>query len=425
MMRKFLVFLIASLSLAACERYDANLDTETVVTDNYNKVFVETFGEPAKDQDWGFKERTLPSSFYGTRTAETDGNEWENNGYIIPPAITEDEREQVLAVFNQKGEEHYTSLVDLDCFFVQQVYKGNAQYINHDNYTVTGSDHMDWLCTLTNKHINVISWWPYKDEIIEGEYYDDHINNFNYGDCGAWDGKMLMVNTDSHTFGFKASEDNGHVFYNFRMEEINGSYYVGFDFEADGENPNEQVDRDYIYNDWIVKIVPGKGTSKPERYTVRIICEDLTVSTGTDFDYNDVVFDVSYTEGENKTTVTVQAAGGTIPLYVHGYEVHELFANANKDKNISVTTPINVHATNGFDDINPVSFEINSIVAPWDVIVEVYKEHTVIPLRSDIGEPAAKIAVDPDFQWVNERVHISSVYPDFKKYVKDTTVKWY
>ena len=138
-----------------------------------------------------------------------------------------------------------------------------------------------------------------------------------------------------------------------------------------------------------------------------------------------ILFDVSYTEGENKTTVTVQAAGGTIPLYVHGYEVHELFANANKDKNISVTTPINVHATNGFDGINPVSFDINSIVAPWDVIVEVYKEHTVIPLRSDIGTPAAKIAVDPDFQWVNERVHISSIYPDFTKYVKDTTVKWY
>ena len=38
MMRKFLLFLIASLLLEACERYDANLDTETVVTDNYNKV---------------------------------------------------------------------------------------------------------------------------------------------------------------------------------------------------------------------------------------------------------------------------------------------------------------------------------------------------------------------------------------------------
>ena len=108
MMRKFLLFLIASLSLAACERYDANLDTETVVTDNYNKVFVKTFGEPAKDQDWGFKERTLPKSFYGTRIAETDGNEWEENGYIIPPDITEYELEQVLAVFNPKGEEHYT-----------------------------------------------------------------------------------------------------------------------------------------------------------------------------------------------------------------------------------------------------------------------------------------------------------------------------
>jgi hypothetical protein len=70
-----------------------------------------------------------------------------------------------------------------------------------------------------------VCWWPYEESVTTGAYYDDHINNFNNGKCDAWNGIMLMVNTNSNKFGFKSSEDNGHVFYNFRMEKINGNYY--------------------------------------------------------------------------------------------------------------------------------------------------------------------------------------------------------
>jgi hypothetical protein len=43
------------------------------------------------------------------------------------------------------------------------------------------------------------------------------------------------------------------------MKCIDGQYYVGFDFEATGDNPNQQETRDYIFNDWIIKICPGNG----------------------------------------------------------------------------------------------------------------------------------------------------------------------
>ena len=432
-MKKLFLVMLSAFALVACHNNDIEpMSTQEIVTNNYNAVFVKTFGEPAANQDWGFGSRVLPTSFGArTRTANTNGNQWGSDyGYTVPSPITAAEREAVLAVFNQKGKESYTSLVDWNEYFVQQVYKGVATYKNHDNQTVTGSEHMDWLCTVTNK-VADIQWWPFKANYTVGSTnYDDHINNFNNGKCDANGGMTLMVATDTHTFGFKSSEDNGHVFYNFRMEYIAPyGYFVGFDFEANGANKNEQVDRDYIYNDWIVKIVPGHGLTPPPtppaRYTVRIICEDLNANGGSDFDFNDVVFDAAYVEGENKTYVTIQCAGGTLPLFVAGNEVHQLFADANPALNIGVTTMINTNASNGISGLAPVAFTIDEIVAPWDITIAVMRNNNLIPLMANVGSPAAKIAVDPDFVWVNERVDIRTVYPNFSDYVQDTTVNWY
>ena len=161
---------------------------------------------------------------------------------------------------------------------------------------------MDWLCAY--------------DPNTSG---DDHVNNFNNANGSV----MLMMNSSTSRFGYKSSTDNGHVFYYFRMEVINGMYYVGFDFSAEGQNPNEQVKRDLIYNDWIVKIVPGKGYSKPNP-NIRIIAEDLSAKEGSDFDFNDVVFDVTFTS-DNTADITLIAAGGTLPLTVAGQEVHSKF----------------------------------------------------------------------------------------------------
>lgn len=433
-MKKLFLVMLSAFVLVSCHKNDFEpINTEAVVTNNYNAVFVKTFGEPAANQDWGFGSRQLPASFgVTTRVANTNGNQWGTDyGYTVPSAISAAEREAVLAVFNQKGNASYTSLVDWDEFFVQQVYKGNATYKNHAGGTVTGSQHMDWLCTVTNKVAN-IQWWPFKANYTVGSNsYDDHINNFNNGNCGANGGMTLMVASDTHTFGFKSSEDNGHVFYNFRMEYIAPyGYFVGFDFEANGQNPNEKVDRDYIYNDWIVKIVPGYGTPTPptppvDRYTVRIICEDLNANGGSDFDFNDVVFDAAYVEGESKTYVTVQCAGGTLPLFVDGREVHQLFAEANQDLNIDVKTMINTNASNGISGLTPVQFTIDEIVAPWDITVAVMRDNNIIPLKAEVGSPAAKIAVDPDFVWCNERDDIRNVYSNFSSYVQNTNVDWY
>lgn len=452
-MKNLILTMFAVLAFVSCGH-------DTIETGNYQQAKQETFvadfnkafgvtPEVYANHQWGMNTVPLVERAV-TRGVNANGNQWEGQGYDIPADISQAELNAVLAVFNKKGEASYTSLVDWDEYFVQQVYKGVATYKNHAGGTVTGSQHMDWLCTVTDKKAEVVCWWPYEERIVQVDEYDDHINNFNNGNAGGnWtseaSGKavkqmMLMVNTDSYKFGFKSSEDNGHVFYNFRMEYIAPyGYFVGFDFEANGQNPNEKVDRDYIYNDWIVKIVPGKGTTPPEPDVerVRVMCEDLGTDK-SDFDYNDIVFDIKFIK-EGSTYIAdilVQAAGGTLPLTIGGQEVHNLFAEANNNEMISTSTMINTHATVGdhIDGLDPVELTVtlpgSNYATAWDAINDlpiIVLNQNGIPVQLTVnpGSPAEMIAVPVTTAWSNERVSIRSKYPAFVDWIRDSSVQWW
>lgn len=432
-MKKFifsLIFVIMfGLSFTSCSHDFETYTPEQVVQMQYDNAFRKTFGNPAETQDWGFGNYVLPvaQSRAITRAANVNGNEWgTSNGagyldYPHPEAITEQELADVLEVFNQKGEEKYEPLVDFRNFFVQQVYTGTAHYTAKNGEDVLGSNKMHELHCWSE--YNQTNWWPIEFSKTEGHW--DYINNTNNANITAWEGCTLMLMSSTLKWKYKSSQDGGNFFEYWRMEKINGNYYVGFDFSAEGNNPNQQVTRDLIYNDWIIKIVPGKGESIPEpnRYKVRIIAEDLCATQGSDFDFNDVVFDAAYKDGEDKTYITIQAAGGTLPLFVEGQEVHDLFAQANPNKNITRKTMINTN--NGTLSLDPVSFVIDRIIAPWDIKVAVVQNDNLIELKAETGHPAAKIAVDPDFVWCDEYEDIRTRYPNFSKYVQDTTVEWY
>lgn len=461
-MKRVFLSLIFTLTVVfgfnSCVKYiDPNSYVQTkeeVLTDNFNTAFGVTESEYANHR-WGMN--TMPlvvSNVATTRSANTNANQWEDQGYVLPAEITTAEIEKVKAVFAKKGEASYTSLVDWDCFFVQQVYKGDSVYINGAGGTVTGAEHMDWLCAVTNKHVNVINWWPYEEEIVIGDIYDDHINNFNNGNCTTSavsektgitiKGTMLMCNSNTNKFGFKSSEDNGHVFYNFRMEKIDGAYYVGFDFEAAGQNPNEKVARDFVYDDWIVKIVPGHGMTLPAR--VRVMGEDLGTSR-SDFDYNDIVFDILFIkEGDvYKADIILQAAGGTLPLYIgegedNEFEVHELFGVST---DIMINTRAEDYGLNGRSDLDPVPITIilpsgkeYATMKAEDAVdalnIRVRSNNNTIRLHpahstgyDDISNAPKLIVVPVGTEWPDERIRIDNVYPKFIKWIKDETVEWW
>lgn len=429
--------LIMCVSFNSCTKNDfETINWSDVQKENFVKDFNTTFGVSQADyatHQWGMNFMPLVDlTANTTRGAYPNGNEWAQNGYTVPGDITGDERAAVLEVFNSPGDAEYTSLIDWEDFFVQQVYKGTKHYTAGNGGDVLGSDHMDWLCTVTNKKVNVVCWWPYEEAIVTVDPYDDHIFDFNNSNNNDYGGRMLMLHSNTNVFGYYNSEDS-KVHYNFRMEKINGNYYVGFDFYGNGSNPNQQIARDYIYNDWIVKIVPATGVTPPSVDYVRVMCEDLGTQT-SDFDYNDVVFDIKFIKNGSTYTadIILQAAGGTLPLTIGGYEVHDLFAEANPDAGIITTTMINT-AAGRHHEYDPVPFTVTlptgNYATAWDAInalpVIVLYKNTPIQLTITPGTPAEMFAVPTGTDWSDERVPIRNRYPAFVDWIRDSSITWW
>ena len=133
-----------------------------------------------------------------------------------------------------------------------------------------------------------------------------------------------------------------------------------------------------------------------------MIAEDLTVDQSTDFDFNDVVFDV-YQNG----VIRIRACGGTLPLRVDGQEVHGLFGKGTGEMiNTGWGGSIDYYET--YCDIEYSGGSIADAAAANEISVEVYKQGDWRPLTAPEGEVASKIAVGEDYEWCSERQDIDS-----------------
>ena len=173
---------------------------------------------------------------------------------------------------------------------------------------------------------------------------------------------------------------------------------------------------DGYYSDWIVTLTEAKGgsTPPPPGFVCRIIAEDLTVGENSDFDFNDVVFDVI----NNGTTIRLRAAGGELPLYVAGKEVHDEFAK--KYPGITRTTLVNT-GWNGTLDYDNYYVDIPSggtystreLANNIRVIVTKMgqdKELVDIELTARRGKVASKVCVGSDYKWCSERQDIDKKF---------------
>ena len=443
MKTKFLIFVFAlMIGLSSCMKHDVEpYNAQGEKQSTFARDFANEFSGATIEANhlWGTDVIPMVSINQSTtRTAQPNGNQWgtnDDNGkykdYPKPAAITEQELNDVLAVFNDKGKESYEPLIHIKNFFIQQVYTGpNGWKMNELATTV------DYTVTT-----NVISWWPYQAETVVNQVtpYDDIINNFNAGNCTAWDGCMLMWNSATEDFSFKTSQSGGERIYkHWRMEKINGNYYVGFDHEAWRQAPanaNEEDKRDYVYNDWIIKIVPGVGEIIPNDIErVRIMAEDLGADH-SDFDYNDVVFDIKFIKDGNDlyADIIVQAAGGTLPLKIGDTEVHALFEQSIKSngKYPMINTGPGADV-NGLEP-KPLYFKVgryDQFQNAWQAInalpISVQLENQqVITLTVNPGSPAEMIAVPTTVNWSNERVSIKNKYPNFVNWISDSSIIWW
>lgn len=420
---------------SSCSSHDIEYNPAEIAQANYEKAFVTRFGQPAANQTWGFGEATKSGM---TRTTVSDKNNWYKNGYDTPKDITKEEENKVLDAF--KGVKQSNIAVDFSEFFVQQVHKGTNKYkktIEENNVTGESETNKDWICSDEMDYLT-----SGKADATDAELKQDanHFYNFNNGNntdgknvsigmkdennCETTDynyGISLMTDMSTGTFAYYCSTTN-QVLRRYIILQIDGAYYVGFNFKAEKQETNtkvchyERTDADDDYTDWIVKITPAK---KNIRCNIRVIAEDLNVDEKSDFDFNDVVFDIKY---GSPATIVLQAAGGTMPLRVGGEEVHEKFG---------VSTSTMVNTGNGVTK-DPVVFTINqscwSAYEANNIPVEVQKDGEWIEIKAIKGKAAAKIAVPTTYEWCSEREDIAEKYPKFNDYVTSSdweTIEWW
>ena len=250
--------------------------------------------------------------------------------------------------------------------------------------------------------------------------------------------------------------------------------------------------RDHFYSDWIVRIVPGRPETQPVYRDVvtstdtwtqlergRVFCEDLGQSSREDLDYNDVVFDaiifqnhtfykkekVAYLNGVETSRTVVEgpteawkyfaninllAAGGTIPITVQGYPVHDQF---NDPASTAVETMVNTRDYNStafgsyaerkaaqigsFSKTFEADFNENGVKEQFNVkLIEMpedahaisdikiwsyFKDSQVTELNGEKGGAPHKFMAPMNTKWTSERKNISLAYPDFDSWVKDKT----
>ncbi len=447
---------------------------------------------------------------------ETRGGEYVNRNmwsrdYVVPANITDAERAAVVEEFSKQHYGAYNEvLVPWTELFVQQVYKGEAEYYDAFNQqTGTASDKMNHLLIWDSSA---------STGTFDGGYI--HINDFNNGDqqTEAYDdndtehqhpiiGLTLMrgINPDGcPTEDVTINEVTKHwvkqfEYHNAQSSEYQPTYimkrvtwtengvtksglYLGFDFYAQkrADQPadkNMDVERDWIFNDWIIKISQGINSAVPVSELQNaspsawiLAGEDL--GSGFDIDYNDVVVKVERLAGENKVRVTPLAAGGTLASYLFFGttcigEIHQLL-DASPARSGSYQ-PINLSG----DLHEPLqSVEVN-VAQDWGLTEDMSKANNmggftirVLPAGTkpmakvlNLDDPAFdkattvkapqqgeapyiicvpyayKLTNHPEpglseatvWEWPGERINIAEVYEEFEAWAHDKTAKkdWY
>jgi hypothetical protein len=404
--------LIALLSFTACNKNDFEPMTDQEIKEaKYAAAFEQVFGTISPTQTWGFSQTAT------TRSAQPNSNQWGTNdwdgrylNYPKPADITPEERAKVLAVFNEKGKESYTDLVNWSNFFVQQVYCGTNGWKMNE---LACWDPQGYNCTIYP------DWNNYQPTIVFSN--DDICNNFNGGkyNNNAEQGCMLMFNSSTSQWSFKTSQSGGERIYDhWRMEKIDGSYYVGLDHEAWRQAPanaNEEDKRDYVYNDWIIKIVPGNGVTPPidrVKEEGMIICEDL--GTIGDFDFNDVVFYAKVWES-GKADIEILAAGGTLDIAVAGVKIGDVMGKMVNTGLKSVPT-YSFTAANTYNSL----IEIPIVVSKTDAAGNV----TSYELSAQMGKAPQKICVPKGFRWCKEYKSLAEAYTGFKDWTSGKSDTW-
>ena len=230
------------------------------------------------------------------------------------------------------------------------------------------------------------------------------------------------------TYSGETNED-GQEMYRWKLNDVT-KIVTGSDFSKVTVAPAAYPSCSTTWN------VPGKDPDP--KYTGRIMAEDLTPNSSSDWDFNDVVFDFGFEGGT--AHILLQAAGGTLPLCIGG----SVDANGDPivDANNNVVNGKEVHAdlfkvgtsvmvnTGAGTTKDAVPFDLTdkTYSQASDILISVKKKvegvEKWVAITAYQGKPAAKFVTNTTVDWVDEYANIKGAYPQFKTYVQSGSGKF-
>jgi len=258
------------------------------------------------------------------------------------------------------------------------------------------------------------------------EFYGDGSLNAAIHSTSDWSGNVVTdVNNAPHAATFSA----------------NGYSFVGFEDWTDMDCNDLVLAIDGVTGGQEITVVEEEEEeeeeeNKPSAANLRIMAEDLSASDDTDFDFNDVVFDVYY-GAAGTAKIEILAAGGTLPLRIKTgagdtdddfEEVHGMFG---ENTNIMINTKASyANSKSGLPSVSKtLDYPVNSAADANGITIQVKKTmngvEQWIEMKAAVGKPAAKFACLPSVvkRWADERESLLT-NSTFSKWVQGAISTW-
>jgi len=162
-----------------------------------------------------------------------------------------------------------------------------------------------------------------------------------------------------------------------------------------------------------------------------IACEDL--GSTDDYDFNDIVFKVSYVAGQNIATVTPLAAGGIYESHILFNnvalgETHQMLGAKATEGNYPMINTSSITATGTSQTVTvPTDFSLANSMGGFGITVKTNDNiNAVIITAPDAGEAPQMFCVPGTWAWPTERTKIQEAYPNFADWNGNSNnIEWY
>ena len=414
-----------AMVVVSCSKSDdfGTGDLKQMQTQVYNAAFDEAIGAtPAANQDWGFGKFTM------SMVTEPEGSPTVIDYVSAARRAVAESVTPVNAVSYQKAED-VLSLEKATCYFYLRI---DNKIVEQEMTGVQGNDKNDYYPKEIELATGVDDKLFQKDNegtLIIAEWEKLGLIKNNNGVTFATVDKPipLTIFEKSPSFETMASHvpDADKIALAGSVEKFMSDYKI-FWYVAKWQAADKKIHIDgvLVKKDQITVNVP--------EYKKRIIVEDLKGNikanekvSSSDFDFNDVVFDAVtwFRDGKQHLKIIVRAAGGRMPIYVQGQEIHQgnvkyMFNTGYNDEKIDYDFGYVLIEDEiiGTSEANTKAFDFNTIP------VEIEVNGVKTAAGSNIGEAPEKIAVGLDYKWCKEKNNIKETYPRFVNYVGDKSI---